>query len=47
VKYGPGWDETIAASLRHASTRVTQVVYGSRSPDGLTAVRKKGAEALA
>jgi integrase len=39
-------DETIAATLRHSSTRVTQVVYGSMSPDDLTAVRMAAADAL-
>src|SRR6476646_5257492 len=29
-------DEAIAATLRHASVRVTQAVYGGMSPDDLT-----------
>jgi len=32
--------------LRHASTRVTQIVYGSMSAEDLTAVRRKAADAL-
>lgn len=39
-------DETIAATLRHSSTRVTQAVYGGMSPDDLTAIRQKAAAAL-
>lgn len=39
-------DETIAATLRHASVRVTQAVYGGMSPDDLTRVRQEAADAL-
>lgn len=40
-------DEDIAVSLRHASSRVTAVMYGSRSEEGLRAVRDRAREALA
>jgi integrase len=40
-------DESIALVLRHANSKVTSIMYGSRSDEAKVAVRRAAAEALA